>query len=315
MAKGKQTCKILKEIRKQIAEENDIELVISECTYQGDCLGTCPKCEAEVRYLERELEKRQRMGKAAVFAGMSLGTLFAATGCSHIIQPLAGMPADASSGTEVVKTDTACEKPLAGDVVATEPIQQMAPHDTIIEEPLMGIVAMFRMIYDFKAEDYQNLMKEKFVFPEMKNLSIVGGSIEYEKIARGEVCDTFEKLVEATEKFEAPYYPEGEQNLLTTLSLQSKADVSRYKGDMEVAFMVDSGGNVLDVEIQKGIDKALDEEVASFLKGTEWHPAYYQLKDESMRMPFDCRCVLKIHFPIDIEPIPLEGEPAIPIED
>ena len=29
MAKGKQTCKILKEIRKQIAEENDIELVVS----------------------------------------------------------------------------------------------------------------------------------------------------------------------------------------------------------------------------------------------------------------------------------------------
>ena len=75
MAKGKQTCKILKEIRKQIAEENDIELVISECTYQGDCKGTCPKCEAEVRYLERELEKRQRMGKAAVVAGLSVGLL------------------------------------------------------------------------------------------------------------------------------------------------------------------------------------------------------------------------------------------------
>ncbi len=75
MAKGKQTCKILKEIRKQIAAENDIDLVVSECTYQGDCLGTCPKCEAEVRYLERELEKRQRMGKAAMVAGLSVGLL------------------------------------------------------------------------------------------------------------------------------------------------------------------------------------------------------------------------------------------------
>ena len=75
MAKGKQTCRILKEIRKQIAEENDIKLVIEECTYQGDCLGTCPKCEAEVRYLERELEKRQRMGKAAIVAGLSVGLL------------------------------------------------------------------------------------------------------------------------------------------------------------------------------------------------------------------------------------------------
>ena len=75
MKRGKQTCKILKEIRKQIATENDIKLVIEECTYQGDCLGTCPKCEAEVRYLERELEKRQRMGKAAVVAGLSVGLL------------------------------------------------------------------------------------------------------------------------------------------------------------------------------------------------------------------------------------------------
>ena len=75
MAKGKQTCKILKEIRKQIAAENDIKLVVEECTYHGDCLGTCPKCEAEVRYLERELEKRQRMGKAAVVAGLSVGLL------------------------------------------------------------------------------------------------------------------------------------------------------------------------------------------------------------------------------------------------
>ena len=41
MARGKQTCKILKEIRRQIAEANDIEFITSECQYQGDCLGTC----------------------------------------------------------------------------------------------------------------------------------------------------------------------------------------------------------------------------------------------------------------------------------
>jgi ferredoxin len=91
MAKGKQTCKILKEIRKQIAAENDIELVTSECTHKGDCAGTCPKCEAEVRYLERELEKRQRLGKAAVIAGMAVGTMLTATSCDKILpRPLEG---------------------------------------------------------------------------------------------------------------------------------------------------------------------------------------------------------------------------------
>ena len=88
--RGKNTCKILKEIRRQIALENDIELVISECTYQGDCLGTCPKCEAEVRYLERELEKRQRIGKAAVISGIALTTMLGLPSCgsnAHKTQP------------------------------------------------------------------------------------------------------------------------------------------------------------------------------------------------------------------------------------
>ncbi len=75
MARGKQTCKILKEIRRQIAEANDIEFVTSECRYKGDCLGTCPKCEAEVRYLEQQLRSRQLMGKAVVLAGLSAGAI------------------------------------------------------------------------------------------------------------------------------------------------------------------------------------------------------------------------------------------------
>ena len=74
--KGKNKCKILKEIRQKIADENDIPYVTRECTYQGECTGTCPKCEAELRYLEQELEKRRSLGKtvavAAVAAGLSL---------------------------------------------------------------------------------------------------------------------------------------------------------------------------------------------------------------------------------------------------
>ena len=54
---GKEKCRILREIRKQIALENDIRLVTEECTFKGECRGTCPKCESEVRYLEQQLEK------------------------------------------------------------------------------------------------------------------------------------------------------------------------------------------------------------------------------------------------------------------
>ncbi len=69
--KGKEKCKALKEIRRQIAEENDIPYVVSQCTYQGDCKGTCPKCESELRYLERELAIRQGLGKAVAVVGIS----------------------------------------------------------------------------------------------------------------------------------------------------------------------------------------------------------------------------------------------------
>jgi len=73
MTYGKRTCKILKEIRRQIADKNDIEYVTSECHYQGECQGTCPKCEAELQYLESELSKRRQLGKAVAVAGISLG--------------------------------------------------------------------------------------------------------------------------------------------------------------------------------------------------------------------------------------------------
>ncbi len=83
MFKGKKRCKILKEIRRQIAENNDVEFITSECKHQGDCLGTCPKCEAEVRYLERELEKRAKLGKAVAVAGLAIA-LTTSTGCDEL---------------------------------------------------------------------------------------------------------------------------------------------------------------------------------------------------------------------------------------
>ena len=96
MFKGKRTCKILKEIRKQIAQNNDIEFVTSECKHQGDCLGTCPKCEAEVRYLERELEKRQKLGRTIAVAGLAVALTTSTVGCDELLDiihpPLGGAP-------------------------------------------------------------------------------------------------------------------------------------------------------------------------------------------------------------------------------
>lgn len=73
MERGKQICRILKDIRVKIAQENDIEFITSECTHKGDCAGTCPKCEAEVRYLESQLARRHVSGRQMRLAGISLG--------------------------------------------------------------------------------------------------------------------------------------------------------------------------------------------------------------------------------------------------
>ena len=149
MYKGKRTCKILKEIRAQIAAENDIEFVTSECKHQGDCAGTCPKCEAEVRYLERELEKRIKLGKAVTVAGLAAAitaTSISATSCDAF-RPTGGEPSEyftdaldgdkappeyAESVGEIVEPDE--------DVMATEQIEEFlavqlpfAPSDFVRE--------------------------------------------------------------------------------------------------------------------------------------------------------------------------------------
>ena len=75
MKRGKRTCEILKDVRRKVAQENDIPLVERECTHEGDCRGTCPYCESEVRYLERELSKRRALGKAVSVAGIAVSSM------------------------------------------------------------------------------------------------------------------------------------------------------------------------------------------------------------------------------------------------
>ena len=67
---GKRICKTLKELRKRIADANEIPFETDECTHEGECLGTCPKCEQEVNYLINSIEKREQEGKPVVIEGL-----------------------------------------------------------------------------------------------------------------------------------------------------------------------------------------------------------------------------------------------------
>lgn len=281
MAKGKKTCKILKDIRKQIAEENDIQLITEECTYKGDCLGTCPRCEAEVRYLERELEKRQRLGKVAVFAGMSLGTMMTAASCDS---------------TEPITK----KEPLAGDVT-TEVIVPPKPvdPDTVIEEPLMGIVPWYHNMFFFDQETYEKSLKDLFVYPDTEKLTVVEGVLPYGHIGNGTECTTLDQLIGQMGELRAPSYPGGEQKMLHDIAegLKGKPGIGHPKGVMEVAFTVNSGGEVEKVMIENSLNLNLDAAIIALFEEMRWYPARYVLKDGDGEF-FDCRCVQKIVFPL-----------------
>ena len=138
---GKSKCKILKQIRQQIAAENDIEFITSECKFQGECSGTCPKCEAEVRYLELQLQKRRQAGKAVAVAGIAAALIVSASGC---IEPRTGgapLPPTKSQTEEIpggiLPPEDLMGVPVEEITQPTEPTE-LVDGELIIDEPLMG---------------------------------------------------------------------------------------------------------------------------------------------------------------------------------
>ena len=95
---GKDKCRILKQIRKEIADANDIPFITENCEYQGECTGTCPKCEADLRYLEMQLDKRKRKSLSIMVAGMSLLAGVSMTGCEKIEPILPGHKEEVDPG-------------------------------------------------------------------------------------------------------------------------------------------------------------------------------------------------------------------------
>ena len=90
MTKGRSTCKLLKSIRQQIADANGISYRPKECHHKGDCAGTCPACEEEIRYLERELKARKGNGFGMKVAGIAAGicaTVMPMTAAAQAVKP------------------------------------------------------------------------------------------------------------------------------------------------------------------------------------------------------------------------------------
>ena len=144
---GKKKCKMLREIRRRIADENDILLVTEDCKYKGDCKGTCPKCESELRYLEEQLEKRRSLGRKVTVSALAIGLAAGLSGCGTT--PSGYLEGDVPY-TQETEQMTVLVGEIAEDITETTGAEpETETPDDIVE--LAGAVA-----YDPAAETTQN---------------------------------------------------------------------------------------------------------------------------------------------------------------
>lgn len=117
MTRGKLICETLREVRRRIAEANEIRYAPHECTHEGECLGTCPACEAEVRQLERQLQARRKLGRAVIVAGISASLI-----------PTGAMAQSTAESRQSVKSEQ------------VDPVAQRIKQQINLDNQLFGVV-------------------------------------------------------------------------------------------------------------------------------------------------------------------------------
>ncbi len=55
MKRGKDLCRLLRQIRQDIATEYDLSYTPFECHHKGNCKGSCEKCDAELLDIQKQL--------------------------------------------------------------------------------------------------------------------------------------------------------------------------------------------------------------------------------------------------------------------
>ena len=136
MTKGRSTCKLLKDIRQQIANANGISYQPKECHHKGDCAGTCPACEEEIRYLERELKARKGNGFGMKVAGIAAGI------CATVMPMTAAAQAVKSDSTANPPVQTTKKAPIKvvdlSDSCASPVVVRGMVIDAEDKEPVIG---------------------------------------------------------------------------------------------------------------------------------------------------------------------------------
>ena len=148
MGTGKGVCLILKGIRQKIADANGISYQPKECHHEGDCAGTCPACEEEIRYLERELKARKGNGFGMKVAGIAAGicaTVMPMTAAAQAVKPdsTANPPVQTTKKApiKVVDLSDGCASPVVvrGMVIDAEDKEPVIGASVVIDGTNKGV--------------------------------------------------------------------------------------------------------------------------------------------------------------------------------
>lgn len=290
--RGKATCKILKDIRRQIAEANDIELVIKECTYQGDCSGTCPRCEAEVAYLEKELAKREALGKAVKLTGLAAAS-FAATACS--LKPQQKQPVEEKpeilQGAIAYTDSTECEfaQPNPDDEWLAGG-KRLEPEDLQpADKPTAGKPAP-------KEEELIDMLIEGDVAePDSLMMRTAGMMPRPELPVMGE--EPLDEVFTVAETM--PEFPGGQKALIKYLAENVRYpqcyDTGEPVGRVIVQFVVEKDGRITNAEVVRALDKgACDQEALRVINSMpNWNPGKQRGKPVSVRYTVPVNFILR----------------------
>ena len=180
MTKGKSTCKLLKDIRQQIADANGISYQPKECHHKGDCAGTCPACEEEIRYLERELKARKGNGFGMKVAGIAAGicaTVMPMTAAAQNVKPdsTANPPVQTTkkAPVKVVDLSDGCASPVVvrGMIVGSDDKEPLIGAFILIEGTTKGVATNIDGLFALKLPPDTSLVVS-FIGYKQKTVSV-----------------------------------------------------------------------------------------------------------------------------------------------
>lgn len=270
MTRGKSICNVLKAIRQKIADANNIPYSTRECHFGGECLGTCPACENELAYIQRQLQLRRMAGKAVMLVGLSAG--------------MASLTACGSGKSQAIATDSdTIEKMELGKV---RPIKKAEVRK---DGSYTGVV-LLKDGYSLPVKRVKS--STKFAPPTPRSTKKDG---KRKAKQPAEACQPLQIVGEvAAPPFplpdssavseddrifgiveEMPSFPGGPQAFMEYLKdhVQYPPTEACVQGRVIVSFVVEKDGSITDVKTVRSVDPAFDREAERVVKAMpKWMP-------------------------------------------